>query len=248
MPIEQTSNPDIPKMQGVHLYHASMSSCSQRVRFALVEKAVAWESHLIDLNLMENVSDWYQRIHPRGYVPALVHDGTLVTESTDIIAYIDQTFPGDALEPVGESERSTMQKWVDYAGDNQWCLKTLTYHLIFRAQGHFSKKKDVEYYLSHQKNPQLVQFMKDFVAGFSSERLDDNMCQAYDFLADVNDALSGSEYLAGEVFSLADIASIVNVHRYRMCRLDLGQFPALLRWYALVESRPGFKKAIVDWL
>lgn len=247
MPVVPTSNPDVLALQGVHLYHFSLSSCSQRVRFALEEKGVAWESHPIDLNLMENATPEYQAIHPKGYVPALVHDGKLVIESADIIAYIDEVFPGPALHPDRKADRQQMQKWIDLANGNQWCLKHLTYELIFKQHGHFSKQEEIDYYLTHQKNPELLQFARDFVAGFSKELIDSNLQQAYDFLAALNDGLAGVDYLAGNQFSLADIAAIVNVHRFKICRLDLEQFPELMRWYPIIAQRPGFQRAIVAW-
>ncbi len=45
MAITETSNQSITSLKGVHLYHFGMSSCSQRVRFALEEKGVGWERH-----------------------------------------------------------------------------------------------------------------------------------------------------------------------------------------------------------
>lgn len=247
MAVVSTGNPEVLSIQGVHLYHFSMSSCSQRVRFALEEKGMAWESHPIDLNLMENATPEYQAIHPRGYVPAMVHDGRLLIESADIIAYVDQVFPGPALHPDNAEESQNMQKWIDLANSNQWCLKHLTYELIFKKLGHFSKQKEVDYYLTHQKNPELLQFARDFVAGFSNERVASNMQQAYDFLSAVNEGLAGVDYLAGNQFSLADIAAIVNVHRFQLCQLDVEQYPELMRWYKTIAARPGFQRAVVAW-
>lgn len=242
-----TSNPEVLSLKGVHLYHFSLSSCSQRVRFALEEKGIAWESHPIDLNLMENATPEYQAIHPKGYVPALVHDGKLIIESVDIISYIDQEFTGCTLHPDNETENKNMHKWIGLANVNQWCLKHLTYELIFKKHGHFSKQEDVDYYLTHQKNPQLLQFTKDFVAGFSKELIARKMKQAYDFMKTLDDGLQGNDYLSGNQFSLADIAAIVNIHRYKLCQLDVDQYPELNRWYKNIEARPGFQKAVVAW-
>jgi glutathione S-transferase len=213
----------------------------------LEEKGLEWESHPIDLILMENATPEYQAIHPKGYVPALVHDGQLIIESADIISYIDEVFPGPALHPDKAAEKQKMHKWIDLANSNQWCLKHLTYELIFKKRGHFSKQEEVDYYLTHQKNPELLQFAKDFVAGFSKQRVDSNIQQAHDFMTAVNDGLTGVDYLAGNQFSLADIAVIVNVHRYQMCQLDVQQYPELMRWYKTIAARPGFQQAVIAW-
>ena len=244
MPVLQTDNPEIIYMEGVHLFHFALSSCSQRVRFALEEKQVDWQSHHIDLNKLENVSERYQSIHPKGYVPALVHASQLITESTDIISYIDRIFPGVSLQPRTETGQAAIAHWLDLANGNQWCLKHLTYELRFKPRGHFSRQEDLDYYVAHQKNTELVQFTKDFFAGFSKELIEDKLQEAYGFLEELDRALATTEYLGGQSFSLADIACIVNVHRYRLCELDMERFPSLLRWYALIESRPGFERAI----
>jgi glutathione S-transferase len=247
MAINETSNPKIKSLQGVHLYHFGMSSCSQRVRFALEEKGIEWQSHPVNLHLMENATSEYQQIHPKGYVPAFIHDGTLLLESVDIIAYVDDVFDGPELHPNNEKQKCEMQKWIDLSNANQWCLKHLTYELIFKKLGHYSDPKEVDYYLAHQKNPELLQFVKDFVAGFSDELVQSKINEAYEFLSALNERLCAADYLAGNGFSLADIAAIVNVHRYKLCGLHVEQYANLVQWYTKVAARDGFQRAVVAW-
>jgi glutathione S-transferase len=247
MAISETSNPSIQSMQGVHLYHFGMSSCSQRVRFTLEEKGIEWESHPVNLHLMENATSDYQQIHPKGYVPAFIHNGKLLLESVDIIAYVDEVFDGPELHPKTEERKREMQKWVDLSNENQWCLKHLTYELIFKKLGHYSDPKEVDYYLTHQKNPELLTFVKDFVDGFSDELVTSKINEAYAFLNALNTRLGEVKYLAGDEFSLADIAAIANVHRYKMCGLHLEQYADLMHWYDKVAARDGFQRAVVAW-
>tara|TARA_R110002012_G_scaffold156852_1_gene317892 strand:- start:2006 stop:2758 length:753 start_codon:yes stop_codon:yes gene_type:complete len=247
MAITETSNQSVKSLHGVHLYHFGMSSCSQRVRFALEEKGVEWKSHAVNLHLMENATAEYQQIHPKGYVPAFVHNGKLILESVDIIAYIDEAFDGPELHPASETQKREMQKWVDLSNSNQWCLKHLTYELIFKKLGHYRDPKEIDYYLTHQKNPELIQFVKDFVAGFSNERVASNIQQAHDYMRVLNTQVLTTDYLVGAQFSLADIAAIVNVHRYKLCGLEIEQYSALMNWYDAVAAREGFKRAVVAW-
>lgn len=247
MPISETSSSQIKALEGAHLYHFAMSSCSQRVRLALEEKGVEWTSHHVDLNKMENVSGWYQEIHPMGYVPAFIHDGKLITESSDIIQYIDSAFPGVSLQAADQHNHGDVKKWLALADKNQWCLKHLTYELIFKQRGHFSKQEDVDYYLANQKNAQLLQFMRDFSAGFSDEKIAGFLAEAHDYLVLLEAQLEHKLFLGGSCFSLADIANIVNVHRYLLCKLDFGPYPSILRWYAQVELRSSFREGVIRW-
>ena len=78
----------LKSLEGLHLWHAPMSSCSQRVRIALAETGRAYESHVINLEKDEHATPEYQAIHPKGLVPALVDNGHLFIESIDIIRHI----------------------------------------------------------------------------------------------------------------------------------------------------------------
>ena len=90
--IVTATNNSVTELKGLHLYHADMSNCSMRVRMVLKEKNLPWTSHHLDLRKKEAVTPEYFGIHPKGLVPALVHDGVVHIESNDIIEYLDDTF------------------------------------------------------------------------------------------------------------------------------------------------------------
>lgn len=53
--------------------------------------------------------------HPHGQVPALLHDGTLVTESTAIALYLTDLFPGCEMgRDIGTPERGAYLSWLSY--------------------------------------------------------------------------------------------------------------------------------------
>ena len=62
----------------------------------------------------------------------------------------------------------------------------------------------------------------------------------------VDEAAGLSAYLAGTQLSLADIAAVVNVHRFYMLKLDVAQYDHVRRWYETIASRPTFQKAIMS--
>lgn len=56
--------------------------------------------------------------HPEGKVPALVHDGTLITESAAIILYLTALFPGSGLAPKpGDPRRGEYLSWLFWYGN-----------------------------------------------------------------------------------------------------------------------------------
>ncbi len=83
------------------LYHNDMSTCSQKVRFLLVEKEVEWEGVELDLRRGDQLQPEFLKFNPKGLVPVLDHDGNIVTESNIIIEYLNEVYPEPPLAETG---------------------------------------------------------------------------------------------------------------------------------------------------
>ena len=96
----------------IALYHYHESLCSQKVRIALAEKDVSYDSQIVMIDDVvengDNLTDSYLQVNPTGTVPTLVHDGKSILDSWEIIKYIDNLYPaqGATLYP-GTSYSST---------------------------------------------------------------------------------------------------------------------------------------------
>lgn len=99
MPIIEAGREELKQLKGIHLWHSGMSNCSQRCRITLAEFGREFESHLVNPQKGEHATAEYRQINPKGVVPALIHDGTLIIESTDIIDYLDSTFGNSVITP-----------------------------------------------------------------------------------------------------------------------------------------------------
>ena len=64
----------------IELYNAPTSTCSQKVRMALLEKGQSWTDRIIFFAKGDHLSDWYLKLNPNGVVPTLVHNGSVVTD------------------------------------------------------------------------------------------------------------------------------------------------------------------------
>ena len=96
----------------IELYHASMSTCAQKVRMTLAEKQLDWDSKLLDLRASDQHQPDYLKLNPNGVVPTLVDDGQVVIESTVICEYLDDAYPDPALKPEAPLARATMRQWT----------------------------------------------------------------------------------------------------------------------------------------
>src|SRR5690606_17807607 len=86
--------------------------------FCLAEKGVPFEHHYVDLGRYEQFAPEFLALNPDGTVPAVVHDGSVMTESTPAMEYIDDAFEGPPLRPQRPHDRWRMRT-VLMAMDNE---------------------------------------------------------------------------------------------------------------------------------
>lgn len=98
-------------MTRLKLYTYWRSSAAYRVRIALHLKDLAFES--VPVNLLreggEQFGEAYRSVNPQGLVPALVHDGQVITQSMAICEYLEECFPQPRLLPTGAAERARVR-------------------------------------------------------------------------------------------------------------------------------------------
>jgi glutathione S-transferase len=87
------------------------------VRWLLEEAGVPYDTVLLDYS-PEGVgsmkSEDFRAINPMGKVPAIVHEGRIVTEGAAICAYVAEAFPAAGLAPT-EEERAEYYRWLFFA-------------------------------------------------------------------------------------------------------------------------------------
>jgi GST-like protein len=54
----------------------------------------------------------------------------------------------------------------------------------------------------------------------------------------------GRPFLAGDTYSVADIAAFPWIHRWKMQEIRLGEFPAVSAWYARVGARDAVRRGL----
>jgi glutathione S-transferase len=94
------------------LYHA-IPSRSSITRWMLEELGEPYDVHPLNLQAGDHMKPGYLAINPMGKVPALDHDGVIVTESAAICTYLADAFPKAGLNvPVGDKRRGPYLKWL----------------------------------------------------------------------------------------------------------------------------------------
>ena len=99
------------------LFHAAWSR-SSRIVWLLEELEADYEIRHVDIYRAMTLSGARDPAnpHPDGKVPALMHDGALITESAAIALYLTDLYPEAGLgAPVGSKERGAYLTWLAWA-------------------------------------------------------------------------------------------------------------------------------------
>lgn len=102
------------------LHHAAPSR-SSTVLWMLEELGEPYRLEVLDLKKNEQLLPAYLAINPMGKVPALEHDGQVITEVGAICFYLADAFPRARLAPaIGDPLRGAYVRWMFYQGN---CLE-----------------------------------------------------------------------------------------------------------------------------
>jgi len=87
---------------------------------ALMEElGVPFDLHVLNLKAGEQRDPKYLAINPMGKVPAVVHDGALVTEQPAVYIYVADLYPERGLAPpIGDPLRGPFLRWMVYYGSS----------------------------------------------------------------------------------------------------------------------------------
>ena len=231
------------------LYHENISVCAQKVRLALDEKAITWEGRYVDLMKQEHLTPEYLKLNPRGLVPTLLHDETPICESTVILEYIEDTFSEKPLRPASPNGRATMRLWAKVPDDGlHIACASVTYAAAFvhQLRQHHDKRELEERLRKLPDRARAARQRQILEMEFEAPIVKDAVLLHDKVLREMETTLSRQPWLAGEGFSLADIALTPYITRLDRLGLDgmWAERPNVGKWFAAIQARPSFDSAI----
>src|SRR5262245_20882164 len=233
------------------LYHGRTSVCSIKARLALAEKGVDWDGKLLTLR-GDQFDPAYVKLNPNAVVPTLVHDGKVVIESTVIMHYVDEVFPGPPLLPSDALERSRLRLITKLMDEyvHVSCM-TITFATANRASLARLTPQEMEAELAKAPDPKRSEIKRQVVAqGLDAPPVAEALRQQERLVDLIETATRDGPYLAGQGWSLADAAATPYV--WRLDKLKLARMwenrPGVARWYDRIRARPSFKTAVEDWM
>lgn len=113
-------------------YHAPQTR-SAAIRWLLEELGAPHELKVLDMKKGEHKQPWYLAINPMGKVPAIVHNGTVVTETPAIAMYLADVFASAGLAPaIGDAARGTYLRWMIF---NTACVEPALVDRALKREG-----------------------------------------------------------------------------------------------------------------
>ena len=129
------------------LYNAPQSTCSQRVRFVLNTKGLAFDEVKLNLLAGDQLKPDYLKLNPNGVVPTLDHDGQIVIDSTVITEYLDEVEPDTSFTPENPVTRAHMRTLMHFIDEMPAAaVRVPTFNLAFLPK--FAKMSREEFVAS----------------------------------------------------------------------------------------------------
>lgn len=228
------------------LYNAPQSTCSQRVRFVLNAKGLAFEERKLDLLAGDQLAPDYLALNPNGVVPTLDHDGNIVIDSSVIIEYLDEIAPEPSnFTPRAPVERAKMRALMRFIDEMPAAaVRVPTFNLAFLPR--FAAMSEEEFVAFAESKPLRKEFMLTMGRkGFPEKDMNaalDRMRRTYERM-DRAITESGGPWLLGKNITLADVALMPAIVRMADLGLDTmwKDMPRVTRWYDEIRAHAAFK-------
>jgi glutathione S-transferase len=204
------------------LYHSATSPNSRRIRIFLVEKGITIPLVPVDLAKGEQHSDAYRAINPRRVVPTLVlEDGTAIGEVLAIWRYLEETYPTPPLLGSTPKDKALVAMWERRAELEGFAAVMEG----VRNASERLKGRAIAGPHDYDQIPALAERSK---------------LRVKDFYADLDSRLAEVPFVAGNLFTAADITALVTVDfaTKAMSFPAPDEHAALARWYESVSSQP----------
>jgi len=202
----------------VKLIDQAQAPNPRRVRIFLAEKGITVPTEQVNLIKLEHRSPELTALNPLQQVPILIlDDGTAISESVAICRYFEEQQPEPPLFGRTPMERVLVEMWQ----------RRMELALSFSVAQCF-----------RHSHPAMAELEKPQI----KEWAEVNRSRVLTLLSWLDEELAGRRYIAGDVYTIADITALVAVDFMKPARIERpSELKNLARWYEEVSSRPSAK-------
>jgi glutathione S-transferase len=158
----------------------------------------------------------YRKLNPNGLVPTIDDEGFILWESNAIVRYLAAKHAAGTLWPTDLKVRADADRWMD------WCTSTL----------------------SPTVRPVFWNLVRTPPEQRNMKEIEDGSKKTAELLALLDAALAGRKFIAGDRFSMGDIAFGPVVYLVNNVPFDRPKLASYDAWYARISERPAFRKVV----
>lgn len=186
----------------------------RRVRIFLAEKGVSVVYEEVPLRKAAHKTPEFRKKNSLGQLPVLeLDDGTTLSESVSICRYLDELHPTPPLFGSNAIERASVDMWIR------------------RVEFVLMQPIAMVWVHTHPLTAALGTQFKDFG--------ESRRAQAFKAMAWLDRELEAGPFIAGERFTMADIAALTSIDFARFIGVETPETcPRLRAWHARVSERP----------
>ena len=170
----------------------------------------------INLAKGEQFSEAFSVHNPNQKIPVLIDEEKSIMESCAILQYLGEKYPTELL-PEGES-RWDVIPWVYWQAAN--------------VGPAFGNKLSYTRYMDSVSSEKKAHPLERF--GTEAIRL----------VTIINDQLKKQPWLAGDTFTIADIAAYPWLRAWKWSKVDITPYPLVMSWIESVRERPGVSRGL----
>jgi GSH-dependent disulfide-bond oxidoreductase len=233
-------------MASVALYHWEPNANSGKPMLALMEKGVAFDSHYVDLLNFDQHKPEYLAINPQGTIPAMRHGDRVLTESTAIMEYVDEAFPGPPLMPADPRDRWRVRWWMKFM--DQWLgpsFSMIGWSVFVGPSVRSRDSEELQAAIERIPLPERrVAWRKAITGQFSTEEMNESERRVALGIRMLEQQLTQRSWLASNQYSLADINGFNLAYALPLSQPALSNdelTPNILRWLRAIYARPATK-------
>lgn len=236
----------------ITLYQFGNSVCCQKVRVTLAAKGLEWRSHEVDLFTNQQYDPAYLKLNPSGVVPTLDRDGEVVTESTLICEYLDETYPDPPLLPATPLGRAQARRWAKMVDEGlHEGIGAISFSAMFRERMRAMTPEQRQARYDNIGDPKRGDlFRQTYELGTRAKQVIQAVAAYEQMFARLETTLGeGGPWIMGARSTLADIALMPYVARLDylgLLNLWIAERPNVGAWWAQAQQWPSFRTGIAE--
>jgi maleylacetoacetate isomerase len=204
----------------LRLHNFFRNSAGHRVRIALHLKGLDFDYVSVDIRPAadrQHTPD-YRKVNPLGLIPALEHDGKVITQSSAIIEYLEELYPTPTLLPKEPLARARSRAVAATIAAEIHAMNNTRVHTFFQAKLGLTPEQRNLWYLEWNRR------------GFAA--LETTLAASPD-----------TAFAFGDYPTVADIFLVPQYYNLRRAKFDLAPYLRLGEIVARCEALAAFQKA-----